>query len=131
MAFEGLERGSMYGAIDERHGQLMQVRSVENSNGRPILPKYQANGFLLSSREDVTVRIFEGEYQNLNPGDQLTVFAIPSNPSSFITSSKLNESKPFIRLGGLTVTWHFPVALIGWFIIAAYFFSTRSDSKRS
>lgn len=130
MAFEGIDRGSTYGAIDERDGQVMQLISVDNPGGRRNFPRYQGTGFLPSSDDPITVALFKSEYETLEPGDELTVFAVPSKPNSFITSSRLDESKPFIHLGPLAVSWHFPVAVVGESILLVYLLSLRKEKKR-
>ena len=129
MAYEGVDRGAKYGALDGSRKQLMVVTSVENANGRVILPAYQATGTLPSGNV-ATVIIFKREFQQLRPGEELAVLEVTSTPKSYITASKLEESKPFIPVGPLTVTWHFPVAVVGWLLLLFYLAKVWLTARR-
>jgi hypothetical protein len=129
MAYEGIDRGATYGSIDESQTQLMLVTSVVNANGRAILPEYQARG-TLSSGAVTTVNIFKREFEKLKPGDKIAVVSLPTKTKAYITASRLEESKPFVRLGSFTVTWHFPVAIAGWIILVIYIFHIRLNARR-
>jgi hypothetical protein len=120
MAYEGLERGELYGSIDEGDSLTMQIDSIVNNNSRTFFPDYRANGILLPSKEPLSVDIFKREYRQLESGDHIEVFAVPAEPNEYVTASKLEESKPFIPLGILDVTWHFPVAVAGGFFMVIY-----------
>ena len=129
MAYEGFERGATFGSIDESQTRSMLVMSVTNANGRTIFPDYQARGSLPSG-EVTTVDLFKREFNQLRPGDKLAVIALPTKTETYITVSKLEESKPFIRLGSFTVTWHFPVAVVGEIVLGLYIYLVWLDARR-
>ena len=131
MAYEGIDRGLTYGSIDEGQPQVMEVLSVINANGRPILPDYQAKGRLISSGAEISVNIFKREYEQLSSGDKIRVFATPSKSEAYITASKLEESKPFIHFGPFTFTWHLPVAVFGWLFLGYFIIQQLSNARTS
>lgn len=128
MAYEGFDRGGEYGAINERQIQLMQVVTLENPSGRTIFPTYQASGFIVSSSKRLTVDLYKSEFKILRHGAHIKVIAIPSKPNTFITLSRLEAAKPFIKLGALTVTWEFPVAIFFFLISIIYFVLPPTDA---
>jgi hypothetical protein len=77
-----------------------------------------------------TVQIFRQEFEQLVPGDTIAVYSLPSETASYITASKLEESKPFIHMGALTVTWHFPVAVVGWIVMGIYVLGAYLKARR-
>lgn len=129
MAYEGIDRGATYGSIDESQALTMQVTSVDNANGRAIFPDYQASGTLPTGAA-ITVKIFKREFQQLRAGDRLEVFSVPSKAESYVTASKIEESKPFIRWGSFTFTWHFPVGVVGWIVIVLYIIFAPLNTRR-
>ena len=129
MAYEGVERGAKYGSIDESHTQVMVVTSLRNANGREFFPDYQATGTLPSGAV-ATVSIFKREFQQFRPGEKIAVLAVPSTTESYITASKFEESKPFIPVGPVTVTWHFPVAVLGWLLMLFYITKVWLSARR-
>ena len=129
MAYEGIERGQLYGSIDERNALVMQVDSIANSNGRPIFPDYRAIGILLSSRKPLSVGIFKREYAQLRSGDRIKVYALPNSPDKYVSASKYEESKPFLSIANLQFTWHFPAGIVGGLIMVTYVLVAIAKTK--
>ena len=129
MAFEGIQKGATYGEVNAQDSHDMEVVSIENPSKRFIFPDYQARGFIFPSGASMVVPISKQEYQQLKPGKRIVVFALPSSPNNFITASNLEALKPFIRLGRLVVTWHFPAAVFGLILIAFYIVQLKRESR--
>lgn len=131
MTFDGLRRGWEYGPINEREHKTMIVESIQNPSGRSLLPTFQASGRLLTDGRRIEIPIFEHEYKSLRKGDRLVVFELPRHQGAFITQSKMEESKPFVRLGPLAVTWHFFVGALGISFFLYYeVFTLRKQKTR-
>ena len=128
MAYTGLERGRELGIIDESQTEMMQVVAVENPSGQTILPTYQANGFVASTSQRITVGLSKDQYKTLRTGEYIKVVAIPAKPNAFITVSELEAAKPLIKLGALTVTWEFPFAIFFILILVVYFVLPPTDA---
>lgn len=129
MTFDGVRRGWEYGPINERQRETMVVESVANPSGRLWFPTFQANGHLLVDGRRIEVPIFKRQYKSLRKGDKLVIFELPRRRGAFITQNKLEESKPFIRLGTLAVTWHFFVGALGVSLFFSCWLLARREQK--
>jgi len=111
--YEGVQRGRIYGQINEAHEEKFIVSHVTNLVARTTFPRLAVVGMTAADNENFVVDVFRDDYRSLRPGDEIVVYATGFDQPRYVYKEKLNESKPIFTCWDFRFSWHFLVGIVG------------------
>lgn len=137
--YDGLKRGRLYAPLLGQVVEHMTVLNVYNPGGRTIFPNYRAYGQVDGMDSLVVVDLFQSQYRNLRRanisteagrGQGIEIYRLDPEGSSWVTASRVDESKPIFTLLGFPFSWHFPTGILMAGVSSLYLWNWRQGRRR-